>query len=134
MPTIVSNMLYVQNYEQQQNVGPEQSTWYDHLSEVSRIQRYEPRKAVVCIYLYIHTVMNMTILQLVAVYNIQLHVSDLYVGHHQVVQRWPTYRAKTCSCILYIATNCNIVVFMTVCLYRYIYTLQLCIIGLTKRG
>ena len=31
--------------------------------------------------------MNTTILQLVAVYNIQLHVSALYVGHHQVVQR-----------------------------------------------
>ena len=44
-------------------------------------------KAVVCIYLYIHTVMNTTILQLVAIYNIQLHVSALYVGHHQVVQR-----------------------------------------------
>jgi len=40
----------------------------------------------VCIYLYIHTVMNTTILQLVAIYNIQLHVSALYVGHHQVVQ------------------------------------------------
>jgi len=31
------------------------------------------------------------------------------------------------SRILYIASNCNIVVFMTVCLYRYIYKLQLCI-------
>ena len=29
------------------------------------------------------------------------------------------------SCILHIATNCNIVVFMTVCVY--IYKLQLCI-------
>jgi len=41
----------------------------------------------VCISIYIHTVMNTTILQLVAIYNIQLHVSVLYVGHHQVVQR-----------------------------------------------
>jgi len=31
--------------------------------------------------------MNTTILQLVAIYNIQLHVSALYVGHHQVVRR-----------------------------------------------
>ena len=43
-------------------------------------------KAVVCIYLYIHTVMNTTILQLVAIYNIKLHVSALYVVHQQVVQ------------------------------------------------
>jgi len=35
----------------------------------------------------VHTVMNTTILQLVSIYNIQLHVSALYVGHHQVVQR-----------------------------------------------
>ena len=28
--------------------------------------------------------MDTTILQLVAIYNIQLHVSALYVGHHQV--------------------------------------------------
>jgi len=39
------------------------------------------------IYIYIHLVMNTTILQLAAIYNIQLHVSALYVGHHQVVQR-----------------------------------------------
>ena len=32
---------------------------------------------------------------------------------------------KTCSCILYIATSCNIVVFMTVCIYRYIHTTAL---------
>ena len=38
-------------------------------------------------YIYIHIVMNTTILQLVAIYKIQLHVSALYVGHHQVVQR-----------------------------------------------
>ena len=31
--------------------------------------------------------MNTTLLQLVAIYNIKLHVSALYVGHHQVVQR-----------------------------------------------
>jgi len=36
---------------------------------------------------YIHTVMNTTILQLVAIYSVQLHVSGLYEGHHQVVQR-----------------------------------------------
>jgi len=33
---------------------------------------------------------------------------------------WSTYRTETCSCILYIATNWNIVVFMTVCIYRVI--------------
>jgi len=44
-------------------------------------------KAVMCLYLCIHTVMNATILQLVTIYNIQLHVSALYVRHHQVVQR-----------------------------------------------
>jgi len=37
--------------------------------------------------IYIYTVMNTTILQLVAIYNIQLHVSALYLGHHQVVRR-----------------------------------------------
>jgi len=31
--------------------------------------------------------MNAAILQLVAIYNIQLLVLALYVGHHQVVQR-----------------------------------------------
>jgi len=31
--------------------------------------------------------MNTPTLQLVEIYNIQLHVSVLYVGHHQVVQR-----------------------------------------------
>jgi len=31
--------------------------------------------------------MNTTILQLVVIYNTQLHVSALYIGHHQVVQR-----------------------------------------------
>ena len=41
----------------------------------------------ICLRVYILTVMNTTILQLVAIYNIQLHVSALYVGHHQVVQR-----------------------------------------------
>jgi len=35
------------------------------------------------------------------------------------------YRAETCSCILYIATNFNIVVFMTVSIYRYIHTTAL---------
>jgi len=38
-------------------------------------------------------------------------------------------QAETRSCILYIATNCNIVVFMTVCIYIDIHTLQLCIMG-----
>jgi len=44
------------------------------------------------------------------------------------------------SCILlvylsspYIATNCNIVVFMTVCIYRYIHTTQFCVTDLTQR-
>jgi len=36
----------------------------------------------VCVYIYIYPVMNTTILQLVAIYNIQLHVSALYVGLH----------------------------------------------------
>jgi len=40
-------------------------------------------------------------------------------------------KAETCSCILYIATNSNIVVFMIVCIYRYIHTLQLCNTALT---
>ena len=31
--------------------------------------------------------MNTTVLQLLAIYNIQLHVSALCVDHHQVVQR-----------------------------------------------
>ena len=57
-------------------------------------------QAVVCIYLYIHTVMNTTILQLVAIYNIQLHVSALCPGHHQVVHR--TY--SICN-LLYFCTN-----------------------------
>jgi len=30
---------------------------------------------------------TITILQLVAIYSIQVYVSVLYVGHHQVVQR-----------------------------------------------
>ena len=38
-------------------------------------------------YLYIHTVINTTILKLVAIYTIQLHVSAPYVGHHQFVHR-----------------------------------------------
>ena len=33
---------------------------------------------------------------------------------------WPTYRVEICNCILYIATNCNIVMFMT--MYIWIYT------------
>jgi len=37
--------------------------------------------------------MNTTILQLVAVCELQLHVSALYVGHHHVVQR--TYSVTT---------------------------------------
>ena len=32
---------------------------------------------------------------------------------------------ETCSYILCIATNCNIVVFMTVCVYRYKHTTAL---------
>jgi hypothetical protein len=31
--------------------------------------------------------MNTTILHLVAIYNIQLHVSALYLGHHHIVQK-----------------------------------------------
>jgi len=37
--------------------------------------------------------MNTTILQLVAIYNIQLRVLALYVGYHQVAQR--TYTVTT---------------------------------------
>ena len=36
----------------------------------------------------------------------------------------PTYRAETCSCILYIATNCNIVI-MTVRICRYMHATSL---------
>jgi len=43
--------------------------------------RWDNTSSSVYIYLYIHTVTNTTILQLVAIYNIQLHVSALYVGH-----------------------------------------------------
>ena len=37
-------------------------------------------------------------------------------------------KAETCSCVLYTATNCNVVVFMTGCIYiyRYIHTTALC--------
>jgi len=42
----------------------------------------------VCLYIYTHTythtVVITTILQVVAIYNIQLHVSALYVGYHEV--------------------------------------------------
>ena len=59
------------------------------------------------------------------------HCINLPLYHHATVSPWttwwwPTYRAETCSCILYIATNCNIVVFMSVCIYRYIHTTALC--------
>jgi len=33
--------------------------------------------------------------------------------------------AETCNCILYIATDCNIVVFMTMYIYRYTHTTAL---------
>ena len=39
-------------------------------------------KAVVCIYLYIHTAMNKTILQLVAIYNIKLLFFDVLLTVH----------------------------------------------------
>ena len=39
------------------------------------------------LYISIYTIMNAGILQLVAICYIQLHVSTLYVGHRQVVQR-----------------------------------------------
>ena len=39
------------------------------------------------------TFLNEPVLQLVAIYNTQLHVSALYVGHHEVVQR--TYQVAT---------------------------------------
>lgn len=52
MPTIVLNILYVHNYEQQQNVWPEHSKWYDYLREVSRIQRYEPSRYIITLYVH----------------------------------------------------------------------------------
>jgi len=42
---------------------------------------------ILCIYLHIHAVKNTTTCQIVALCNTQLHVSALYVGHHQVVRR-----------------------------------------------
>ena len=61
---------------------------YTHLKVCHpRCVRSITQSCSVYIYLYIHTVMNTTILKLVAIYNIQLHVSALYVGHHQIVQR-----------------------------------------------
>jgi len=58
----------------------------------------------VCIYvefIYIYTVMNTTKLQLVAIY-----VTTTCFGT---------------SCVLHIATNCSIFVFLTLCIYRYIH-------------
>ena len=53
---------------------------------------YNTKLQCVYIHTYIHTVTNRTILQLVAIYNIKLQVSGLYVSHHQVVQRiWRGY-------------------------------------------
>jgi len=48
---------------------------------------YNTKLQCVYIHTYIHTVTKITILQLVVIYNIKLHVSGLYVSHHQVVQR-----------------------------------------------
>ena len=62
--------------------------------------------------------MNTTILQLVAIYNIQCSYISYIV----------------CSCILYIATNCMVVCHDCMYVYIDIYTLQLCIIDLTQRG
>ena len=56
--------------------------------EVIKISLNCTKLYCVYIYTYIHTVMNTIILQIVAIYNIQLHVSALYVGHHQVVKRY----------------------------------------------
>jgi len=50
MPTIVLNILYVHNYEQQQNLWPEHSKWYDHVTEVCKIPRYEPRVSLLHYY------------------------------------------------------------------------------------
>ena len=42
-------------------------------------------KVVVFIYLYIHTVTkHKNYIYLIAIYNMKIHVSDLYVGHHVV--------------------------------------------------
>jgi len=38
---------------------------------------------------------------------------------------WPTHRVEICSYVLYIATNFNIVVFMTVCICRYTHATDL---------
>ena len=57
-------------------------------------------------------------------------LDDSYVGHtYYVVSKFFGQPdddlhtgSETCSCVLYIATNGNIVVFMTVCMYRYTHT------------
>ena len=56
--------------------------------------------------------MNTTILQLVAIYNIQLHVSALYVG---------LYTGPKHVVVYYISLLTNIVVFMTIYIYIYIH-------------
>ena len=108
-----------------------------------------------CIYLYIRTVMNTTILQLVAIYNtiynyilyyiilyyiilyyiilyyiilyhtISYHTIPHHISYHILYYIKLYYTIPHYIILYYIATNCNIVVFVTVCIYRYIHTTAL---------
>ena len=82
------NRTYVPQKRTEKLLYPELQPWaYLERTYIANFRNPSWSKAVVCIYLYIRTVMNTTILQFVAIYNIQLHVSALYLDHHQVVQR-----------------------------------------------
>ena len=70
-------------------------------------------KVVVCIYLYIHRVMSTTLLQLIAIYNIQLHVSALYVGQHQVAQR--TLLSDYTECVVILEGGRDLVLHHKLC-------------------
>ena len=79
--------------------------------------------------------MNTTILQLVAIYNIQLHVSALYVGHHQVVQPDDGLHIGPKHVVVnYILLLIAIVLCSWLYAYIDICTLQVYIIDLTQRG
>jgi len=87
------------------------------------------QRCSVYIYIYIHTVMNTIILQLVAIYNIQLHVSTLYVGHHQVVQRTLLSDYTVCV-VIYITLLIVILLYSWLyeCIYIYAhYSFVLCL-------
>ena len=59
---------------------------------------------------------------------------QLWTSYNSNMQLWSMYRAETCSCILYIATDYNNFRVSWLYVYIDIYTLQLCIIDLTQRG